>query len=109
MPEKRVRSYKPCAVTALLLCLMLLLANQGVRAEATSADDAAARCQALASIDFTQVLDAPTQIAEASVVEARGDNPAYCRVQGYVWPQVGFELRLPLSRWNGKFFEACLT
>jgi hypothetical protein len=97
---------KPCTVTALLLCLMLLLVAHGVRAEATSADDAAARCQALASTDFTQVLDAPTQVAEASVVEAHGDNPAYCRVQGYVWPQVGFELRLPLSRWNGKFFEA---
>lgn len=64
---------------AALLCLMLLFDNHGFRAEATSADDAAARCQALASIDFTRVLDAPTQIAEAAVIDARGDNPAYCR------------------------------
>jgi feruloyl esterase len=26
-------------------------------------------------------------------------------VQGYVAPQVGFELRLPISNWNGKFLE----
>ncbi|HKS73461.1 MAG TPA: tannase/feruloyl esterase family alpha/beta hydrolase [Terriglobales bacterium] len=30
--------------------------------------------------------------------------PGYCRVTGYVAPQVGFELRLP-SSWNGKFLS----
>ena len=38
-----------------------------------------------------------------------GDRPPlpdYCRVQGYVRPAINFELRLPVSSWNGKFFMA---
>jgi len=31
--------------------------------------------------------------------------PAYCRVQGYTAPQIGFELYLPLEGWNKKFLQ----
>jgi hypothetical protein len=27
------------------------------------------------------------------------------RVRGYIWPQVGIEMHLPLPNWNGKFME----
>ena len=62
-------------------------------------------CSALASQDFSGIPDAPTQITEAQLIAAGGDFPAYCQVQGYISPQVGFELRLPASNWNGKFME----
>ena len=57
--------------------------------------------------DFTTIQDAPTQVTEARVVDAGGDVPAHCRVEGYVSPNVEFVLRLPRSSdWNGNFLEA---
>jgi len=63
-------------------------------------------CPALATTDFSEIPDAPTRVTGAKVIEASGDLPAHCLVQGYVLPSVGFELRLPTSNWNGKLFEA---
>lgn len=39
-------------------------------------------------------------------VEAKGDMPAYCRVTGTIKPSIGFEMRLPVSGWNGNFYQA---
>jgi hypothetical protein len=64
-----------------------------------------ADCKALASVNFSKLQDAPTQIIDAQPVDARDKEPAYCRIRGYVAPQVGFELRLPSPDWNGKFIE----
>jgi feruloyl esterase len=66
---------------------------------------ATAQCNALERANFSRIQDAPTQIIRAKVVEAKGKDPAYCQVGGYVEPQVGFELLLPIANWNGKFFE----
>ncbi len=65
---------------------------------------AEAECIALRSVDFAGTQDAPTQITAVKLIEANGD-PAYCQVQGYVSPQVSFEIRLPMNDWNGKFAE----
>ncbi len=63
----------------------------------------------LPTADFTTIQDAPTQVTEARVVNAGGDVPAHCRVEGYVTPNVEFVLRLPRSSdWNGNFLEASL-
>jgi hypothetical protein len=62
------------------------------------------RCSILTRIDFTKIEDAPTKISEAELNDAAGDLP-FCRVRGYVSPQVQFEIRLPLKNWNGKFVE----
>jgi len=62
-------------------------------------------CADIRSADFTHVEDAPAQILDAAAIDAAGSSPAYCRVQGYVMPQVRFEIRLPLSNWNGKLLE----
>jgi hypothetical protein len=62
-------------------------------------------CKALAFTDFTRVQDAPMQVIDAQVVAASGNDPAYCRVQGYVLAQVGIEMRLPVAHWNGKLLE----
>jgi hypothetical protein len=66
---------------------------------------AATQCNALAGADFSQVQDAPTQLTAAKLIGADSGNSAYCQIQGYVAPQVGFELRLPTGNWNGKFME----
>src|SRR5205807_1569518 len=75
---------------------------------ATSGDDAdvtaAEQCTALKNVDLSGIQDAPTQITAARLIETKGD-PIYCQVQGYVSPQVGFEIRLPANNWNGKFME----
>jgi feruloyl esterase len=62
-------------------------------------------CLSLQRADFSTLQDAPTQISQVQLVQAEDKYPAYCRVSGYVAPQVGFELRLPLANWNGKFIE----
>lgn len=41
-----------------------------------------------------------------SLVEAKGDMPAYCRVKGTIQPTIGFEMRLPVKGWNGKFYQS---
>jgi hypothetical protein len=45
----------------------------------------------------------PMQVQSAAVVE---DAPApYCDVKGYVSPMVGFEVRLPTTRWTQRFLQ----
>jgi hypothetical protein len=93
-----------------LIAVLLVGVTATSLANAAPADDStpalvrtAAQCAALASLDLTRVQDAPTQITGTTLVQAEGKDPAYCRVEGYVAPQVGFELRLPVSTWNHKF------
>ncbi|MDX2221363.1 MAG: tannase/feruloyl esterase family alpha/beta hydrolase, partial [Rhodospirillaceae bacterium] len=66
---------------------------------------AAGRCSALPATDFARIPDAASHVTAAKLVAASGDLPAYCQVEGYVAPNVGFELRLPADGWNGKFFK----
>jgi feruloyl esterase len=89
-----------------LLVLLAMFAMAGIReARAQLPEAAAQRCAALAGADFGALPDAPTQVLAAKAVAAAGDVPAYCMVQGYVTPNVGFELRLPQDGWNGKFIH----
>ena len=90
------------ALDILVACLALGLLAGVAHAEAPVGTNA---CQALLSEDFSRVQDAPLQLTEARIVPAEGKTPAYCRVTGYVWPQVGIEIHLPVSTWNGKFME----
>jgi feruloyl esterase len=61
----------------------------------------AADCAGLARLKIET-----TNLLSAVEVPAAGDLPAYCRVLGYVRPAINFELRLPLTGWNGKFYQA---
>ena len=45
-----------------------------------------------------------TQGGETEVVDAGGDLPEYCRVTGTVSQTINFEMRLPTTEWNGKFY-----
>jgi feruloyl esterase len=84
-----------------------LLATHGARAAepptATGGADVAAqqaRCKALLDEDLKTLDGAPTQLRSSDLVPAAGEQPAYCRVRGYVWPQVGVQLHLPLAGWS---------
>ena len=64
----------------------------------------ASTCEHVQLEDFSQVQDAPTQILSTAFKKAEGENPAYCHLEGYVTPNVGFEIMLP-DAWNGKFLQ----
>jgi Tannase and feruloyl esterase len=89
----------------IIALLMLTWMGTCSLAHAATSDTAEAQCKGLPSADFSGVQDAPTQLTGSKVIEAAAGAPAYCQVQGYVSPQVGFELRLPIEGWNGKFME----
>jgi hypothetical protein len=74
-------------------------------ARATPSSDAATRCQALATIDFGGVIDAPTKITDARWVKPTDSMPAHCVVIGYVHPRIAILLAMPTSNWNGKFLQ----
>src|SRR5580704_10728955 len=92
---------------SVVLAMMALAAISGLAEAAPSATESVEvkQCEALASTDFSRIQDAPTQITEAILIKRKDDLPAHCQVKGYVTPQVGFEIRLPVDNWNGKFME----
>jgi hypothetical protein len=104
-----------------LLAMLPCLGTSVGWAQSVPANDDA-RCQALARVDFSNIADAPAQITEAKVAKdvrgllgeaevnealakAVGHVQPMCRVSGYVTPNVGFVLLLPVSQWNGKFLH----
>ncbi len=64
-----------------------------------------ARCAALLSTDFTKVQDATTQLLKTEVAKLTPDSPETCMVEGYIAPNIGIRMALPLTGWNGKFFQ----
>jgi Tannase and feruloyl esterase len=72
-------------------------------AQAQTVENPTAKCDAMKDADFRDVQDAPTKITDSKFIDAKADMPAYCKVNGYVAPQVGFDIRLPASNWNGKY------
>jgi feruloyl esterase len=97
-----MRNQKLFVIWGLLSYAMLPGASQ---AQAQSEERPARRCEALREADFSLVPDALTQITDTRVERAVGDVPAYCQVNGYVAPSVGFSIRLPSAQWNGKLLE----
>lgn len=89
---------RPLSIAALLLFPVMAHATE----QWTSAEQSGSQCSALTKADFYNIQDAPTQILEAGLVTPGKSNVPYCLVAGYVAPQVGFELKLPESNWNGK-------
>jgi len=87
---------------ALLCCTVPATAQNNASEGTVSAPE---HCAAILQTDFSKLIDAPTQVEDAKVIDASADGPAYCQVLGYVSPNVGFKLFLPISNWNGKFLE----
>ncbi|HEX2964403.1 MAG TPA: tannase/feruloyl esterase family alpha/beta hydrolase [Syntrophorhabdaceae bacterium] len=44
-------------------------------------------------------------ITDTLIVSATGSSPEYCKVTGKLYPEVGFELRLPTTGWNKKLLH----
>jgi len=65
----------------------------------------ATACEGLSMADLTSLDEAPTEISDVRLVDSDDDRRSYCQVRGYVWPQVGFQMLLPVTGWNGKFIE----
>jgi hypothetical protein len=107
LDETDVIKRKWSFVTVIILIVGGVACEPGVAHAATANSDIASetKCKLLVEADFSSIQDAPTQITAAKIVPAEGAEPTYCQVQGYVAPQVGFELRLPTANWNGKFIE----
>jgi hypothetical protein len=98
----RCPSSRNLIVVRALTTVLLAISGLAQTAHAAPKDSWAERCIALAAQDFSNVLDAPTQVINTALHELEGDRPAYCQLDGYVTPHVQIELWLPLSKWNGK-------
>ena len=88
----------------LLPLVLLLVAPPGAAQVAPGQADGsgyAARCELLEDL---YVRD--TNLLSAAIVPADGELPEFCRLLGYVRPAINFEIRLPTSNWNGKFYMA---
>lgn len=100
----RLTTLLALAPLAAILCGPRASAEPGASNPAPTAA-AATSCQALLAKDFSHVEDAPVQVVDARIVPQSGKRPAYCQVRGYIYPQIGIEIRLPLANWNGKLVE----
>jgi hypothetical protein len=98
---------KQSIVPYFLLTIVFITASNTARAQvvARTPDETSAHCTALMGADLTQIPDAPTQVTDTKLIDAVNDVPGYCRVEGYISPNVGIELRLPTDHWNGKFLQ----
>jgi len=120
LPPIRIAKRAGSCASALPVLIMLVLGSAVGRAQSVSVEDA--RCRALATTDFSTVPDAPTRISEATLakdvqgltgkaqvsedpIKAIGQVQPTCRVSGYVAPNAGFVLLLPVSQWNGKLLH----
>jgi hypothetical protein len=53
-----------------------------LRSDMTEAAEVEARCQAVRTGEFAQILDAPTHVTSSVVVAGTDRLPSFCRVQG---------------------------
>lgn len=94
--------------TALNISLLLVvIGGAACTKESPQGPPVVGDCEALARLDLHGLPDAPTTIESATLVAATQDLPAFCRVTGFVAPQVRFEARLPSpDTWSSKFYMA---
>ena len=83
--------------TLALLVLLLLIGLTAAPAYALTA----AQCAALVGTPPPS-----TTITSATIVPAAGTAPEHCLVVGRVDTEINFQLRLPTTTWNGKFYHA---
>jgi feruloyl esterase len=62
-------------------------------------------CAKLVQHDFSTVADAPTRVQSAATEAATAERAEFCLVKGYVAPTIQFELRLPTTRWTGRYLQ----
>jgi feruloyl esterase len=100
MAHRRAVSLLPgTAAPAGVVLALLLVAGSGRAAEPV---DVADDCAVLAAIDFSDAVGGATVHISGAFVPAERDLPARCRVTGSIAPEIGVEVWLPASGWNGK-------
>lgn len=62
-------------------------------------------CAALANREFTLDAHEPISIRSAQVEPATAERAEFCRVRGYIAPQVEFELLLPTAAYTGRYLQ----
>ena len=86
--------------------MLLLLVVQPVRAAgpaASAARPATGQCDALIRTPLGAVVGAETRITSAA--ERALDGARYCVVTGSIDPAIGFEARLPVNGWSGRYLQ----
>ena len=66
-------------------------------------------CSSQPTLQCEAIQDRPidgVSISQARYRPGEAGLPEFCQVQGTIDPQIGFEARLPMRAWNGKFFQA---
>jgi feruloyl esterase len=61
-------------------------------------------CEALLEVDAVFTDADLTHLTSAAVVVEAGKRP-YCRVEGYIAPQIHFALHLPTEAWNQRYLQ----
>ena len=62
-------------------------------------------CRSLATRSFVQSPGAEFKVLSATIEPAAGDRAEFCLIQGYVSPQVQFQLRMPTSTYVGRYLQ----
>jgi hypothetical protein len=92
---------------ALAFALLLLPCISNAHAAPLPAVPAAMKCDALTNVVMSIPNEAPLRVTHAEEA-TQGTAAPFCRVQGYVAPQVAFELHLPLKAWTQRLlFTGC--
>ncbi|MBT8076953.1 MAG: tannase/feruloyl esterase family alpha/beta hydrolase [Gammaproteobacteria bacterium] len=83
----------------LLLCACCALLC--ISSACTKDPDPAERCLAISQTTLDGAI-----VDRAALIADRRDLPVFCQVQGTIEPDIGFEARLPISDWNGKYYQS---
>lgn len=83
-------------------------ASAGTATAVAASTTPAMSCADVAKLDLGTIQDAPTQIASATELAAE-DNTlgdwAACEIKGLIAPQIQFDLRLPMTTWQGSYLQ----
>lgn len=88
-----------------VLSLLILMMSWAASATAADTSDAVARCNSMRNTDLSSDPDTPARVYNAVVGRFAADVPEVCTLTGYIVPNIGFEIALPLANWNGKYFQ----
>lgn len=97
--EQKVKRRVLYGLLAVVMAIALVAGGYAFSAPALSTAPEALKYMKLKHLDIPA-----TYIIDVTVVDGKDDLPEYCRVKGYVCPSIHFEVRLPTSGWNGKFY-----
>ena len=92
--------------TLAMAVVVTFILPTAVRAASPSVVAPVMSCTDLLKLDFTEGQEVPIRLSTATIVEpsATGRPSQYCRVTGYAFPQVQFEVHLPTQNWTQRFF-----